>query len=137
MQIDLKDVIVVGVSILGVIVAYAFGSRRDRRDTKNDDQKEATDMTKVSVKLDFIGGDVAEIKAGLKGLQAEGKETRERLIAVEQCSKQTQGMGERMAAVEASAKQAHKRLDEMGQYRAKPPDGGDQRARRADRWESD
>ena len=66
-------------------------------------------MTTVSVKLDFIRSDVSEIKSGLRGMQEESKDTRERLIAVEQ-----------------SAKQAHKRIDQMSGYRAKPPDtGGD------------
>ena len=92
------------ISIVSVSAALFFGLKNNRRAERCEDQKDATDMTTVSVKLDFIRSDVSEIKSGLKGMQEESKDTRERLIAVEQ-----------------SAKQAHKRIDQMAGYRAKPP----------------
>ena len=93
------------ISIVSVSAAVFFGIKNNRRAERCEDQKDATDMTTVSVKLDFIRSDVSEIKTGLRGMQEESKDTRERLIAVEQ-----------------SAKQAHKRLDQMAGYRSKPPD---------------
>ena len=93
------------ISIVSVSAALFFGLKSNRRAERNEDQKDAADMTTVSVKLDFIRSDVSDIKSSMKGAQEESKDTRERLIAVEQ-----------------SAKQAHKRIDQMSGYRAKPPD---------------
>ena len=95
------------ISIVSVSAAVFFGLKNNRRAERNEDQKDAADMTTVSVKLDFIRQDVGEIKSSLNCMQSESKDTRERLIAVEQ-----------------SAKQAHKRIDQMSGYRVKPPDAG-------------
>jgi len=90
-------------SVLSVSAAIFFGLKASRRADKADDQKEATDMTTVSVKLDFIRTDVSDIKSGLHGMQDEAKDTRERLVAVE-----------------ASTKQAHKRIDDLMPARRSP-----------------
>ena len=81
---------------LSVAVALYFGLATKRRNDRTDAQKEGADMTMVSVKLDFIRTDVSEIKTSMGVMSNESKETRERLIACEQ-----------------STKQAHKRLDDL------------------------
>lgn len=102
---NLSIEIAVLISIVSVSVALFFGLKNNRRAERCEDQKDAADMTTVSVKLDFIRSDVSEIRTGMRGMQEESKDTRERLIAVEQ-----------------STKQAHKRIDQMAGYRGKPPD---------------
>ncbi len=105
MQVELKDIITVAVAISGLALSFYFGSKTKRRNDKCDDRDEASELTRFSVKLDFILDDVGEIKNSVKSQQVEGKDTRERLVKVEE-----------------STKQAHKRIDQMQSYRAKPPD---------------
>lgn len=105
MQVDLKDVIVVGIAVFGFLVSFYFGTKSKRRNDKCDDQQEASIMARMSAKLDFIGTDVTAIKTSINGMESENKETRERLVAVEQ-----------------STKQAHKRIDRIEGQRGKPPD---------------
>ena len=82
--------------ISGISVAFAVfaGIIAIRRNDRKDVEQKAIQSATVNVKLDTIGGDVAEIKDDVKGIITDVKTLTERVVAVEQ-----------------SAKQAHKRLD--------------------------
>lgn len=88
----------VALLISGVSLAFGIysGITTLRRNTKADNKQDASQMTTVIVKLENISSGISEIKADLSNVKGDMKELTERLIVVEQ-----------------SAKQAHKRLDEI------------------------
>ncbi|MDD3347322.1 hypothetical protein [Oscillibacter sp.] len=88
----------VALLISGLSLAFSifFGISTQRRSAKSDDKKDATEMTTVIVKLENIGTGITEIKSEMTNVKNDVKEDRERLIRVEE-----------------SAKQAHKRLDDI------------------------
>ena len=96
----------VALLISGVSLAFGIyqGITNMRRNSKKDDQHDAAQLTTVIVKLENIGMGVAEIKSEMTNVKADIKESRERLIKVEE-----------------SAKQAHKRIDALEKYKR----GGD------------
>lgn len=98
----------VALLISGVSVAFAIfaGISNLRRNQKLDDKKDAAEITTVIVKLENIGNGITEIKNEISNVKNDIKEDRERIIRVEE-----------------SAKQAHKRLDEIAKY--KRPDDSD------------
>ena len=87
----------VALVISGISLAFGIysGMSNIKRNQKNDVQQEATQLTAVIVKLENLGIGITEIKNELAGIKTDTRELRDRVIAVEQ-----------------SAKQAHKRLDE-------------------------
>jgi len=96
----------VALLISGVSLAFGIyqGITNMRRNSKKDDQYDAAQLTTVIVKLENIGIGITEIKSEMSNLKNDIKESRERLIKVEE-----------------SAKQAHKRLDTLEKYKR----GGD------------
>jgi len=88
----------VALLISGVSVAFAIyaGITNMKRNQRNDTKNDATEMTTVIVKLENIGTGIAEIKSEMTNVKNDLKETRERIIKVEE-----------------STKQAHKRLDTL------------------------
>lgn len=92
MKIELITLISVG----GICTSIYFGLSGFRRNQKSDDKQEASETTSMIVKMENIGNGVNEIKSDIKSIRDENKESRERLIIVEQ-----------------SAKQAHKRIDKI------------------------
>ena len=80
------------IAALGVIISFAVFSRNKAKDDKNEGQQ-----------FGVICTEMGYIKAGIDDIKAEQKEQRH--INVE--------TGERLAKVEASAKQAHLRLDRI------------------------
>lgn len=84
--------------ISGVSLAFGIyqGVANMRRNNKKDDQHDAMQLTTVIVKLETIGAGITEIKTEMQSLKNDIKDSRERLIKVEE-----------------SAKQAHKRLDSL------------------------
>ncbi|HUM44154.1 MAG TPA: hypothetical protein PKI14_14525 [Fervidobacterium sp.] len=88
----------VALLISGVSLAFGIyqGITNMRRNSKKDDQHDAAQLTTVIVKLENIGIGITEIKSEMSNLKNDIKESRERLIKVEE-----------------SAKQAHKRLDTL------------------------
>lgn len=65
--------------ISGISVAFGIyqGVCNLRRNNKNDDKKDATQLTTVIVKLENIGDGVTEIKSDLKNIKDDIKEFRE------------------------------------------------------------
>ncbi|MBO5143633.1 MAG: hypothetical protein J6C46_11710 [Clostridia bacterium] len=78
--------------ITAVYVAISNSKKNDKQETKSD----ASEMTTVIVKLENIGNGIAEIKSEMKTIKTDMKEDHDRIIRVEE-----------------SAKQAHKRIDEL------------------------
>jgi hypothetical protein len=95
------------ISIVAVLFTIYQGLSGMRRTQTRDDKNEATQLTTVIVKLENIGMGIAEIKNELISVKADSKETRERLVIVEE-----------------SAKSAHKRLDACNCQCKKPIDIG-------------
>lgn len=88
--------IAVLVALAGILITLVFSLVGTRRAAKDDARRGAADMTTVVVKLENIGNGISEIKSDLRNVRDDVTENRERIVAVE-----------------ASAKQAHKRLDEL------------------------
>jgi len=88
----------VALLISGVSLAFGIysGISNLKRNNKQDTREEAAQLTTVIVKLENLGTGIAEIKNELAGIKNDTRELRDRIIAVEQ-----------------SAKQAHKRIDEF------------------------
>lgn len=87
--------IAVLVAAAAMIVSLVFNVISTRRGTREDTQRSASNTAAVIIKLENISSDIKEIKTDVRGVKDDVKELRERVVVVEQ-----------------STKQAHKRLDE-------------------------
>ena len=83
MQVELKDTIVVGVSVLGFVMSYVLGSFNRRRTERAETKEDVAEITRVSTKLDTIIDSLKEIKETMSSIQTELKDLRERLIKAE------------------------------------------------------
>ncbi len=92
----------VAILISGVSLAFGIysGMSNIKRNQKAETKQDTAELTTVIVKLENIGTGITEIKSEMLNLKNDVKETRERLIQVE-----------------ASAKQANKRLDALENYK--------------------
>ena len=88
MSVDIKILI----SVVSVSIAVFTSIRGLTKNIKDD----ASQMTTVIVKLENIGSGISDIKAEMSNLKEDVATNRERLIKVEE-----------------STRQAHKRLDEI------------------------
>lgn len=84
------------VSVLIALVSVFITIKNSKRTDTKDIEARVAENTKLNVKLDGIANDVAEIKEEIR-LQRQ----------------EVQNLAERVAKVEASATQAHRRLDSM------------------------
>ncbi|EHL13120.1 hypothetical protein HMPREF9629_00420 [Peptoanaerobacter stomatis] len=88
----------VELSILVPIVSVGFaiyaGLSNIKRNQSQDERNSASQMTTVIVKLENISNGITEIKSEMSNAKEEIRENRERIVKVEE-----------------SSKQAHKRLD--------------------------
>lgn len=82
-MIDLSTLL----SILAVVIAGIGCFLNWKKGNKADDQKEATEITTVIVKLENISNDTKEIKNELRNVRNEVGELRERVIIAEQATK--------------------------------------------------
>ena len=85
------------ISILSISFAIFFGLKNSKRNYTLDTKSDASQLTTVIVKLENISIGITEIKSELFNVKNDIKEDRERIIRVEE-----------------STKQAHKRLDALG-----------------------
>ena len=83
------------ISIISLVVSVLRGIITDHRTDSKEIQERVAETTRLDVKLDAISRDLAELKDEIR-LQR----------------KEFQNLSERVAKVEASASQAHKREDE-------------------------
>lgn len=84
------------ISIVSVSFSVFMGIKTSKRNESQDNQQHTAMLTRMEVKIDILNSSVEEIKEELKEHRKELGEH-----------------GERIAKVEASARQAHKRLDEV------------------------
>lgn len=82
------------ISALSFIFAVYSGVNSMKRTAKNDDKRDASELTTVIVKLENISNGITEIKNEMGNVKLDVKDLRDRIIVAEQ-----------------SCKQAHKRLD--------------------------
>lgn len=83
-------------TVLGGIVGYATFSMNSRKNTKQETKEETSAITSIGTKLDLISKNVDEIRLDNKDF-----------------NKSIHQLGERVSAVEQSAKQAHHRIDNL------------------------
>lgn len=83
------------ISITSLVVSIVRGAKTDHKANAKEIQDRVAETTRLDVKLDAISKDLADLKDEIR-LQR----------------KEFQNLTERVAKVEASASQAHKRLDE-------------------------
>ena len=74
-------------SVLAVVIAAITLFINWKRGNKAEDQKEATEITTVIVKLENISNNTMEIKNELRNIRIEVGELRERVIIAEQAAK--------------------------------------------------
>jgi septal ring factor EnvC (AmiA/AmiB activator) len=84
------------ISSVSVAFAIYFGISNVKRNRAADERKDASEMTTVIVKLENIGETMMEVKRDLNALRSELHATSERLVRLEE-----------------STKQAHKRIDTL------------------------
>lgn len=84
------------ISVVSVCASVFFGLKSAKRNDTQDTSTQTALLTRMEVKIDILNDSVEEIKAELKEHRRELGEH-----------------GERIAKVESSAKQAHKRLDDI------------------------
>ena len=75
------------ISVLGLFVCIMVFLTSNRRNKKTDDQREASEMTTLIVKLENIGNGVNEIKSDMRNMRNDIQDLRDRLIIVEQSTK--------------------------------------------------
>ncbi|MBO5883607.1 MAG: hypothetical protein J6Q78_04305 [Clostridia bacterium] len=81
---------------LSLVFGIYSGVSSARRGERRDNRQDASDMTRVMVKLEDISVGISEIRSELNNVKGDLKEQTERLIVAEQ-----------------SLKRAHMRLDEL------------------------
>lgn len=89
---DVKDVVAIIASLCAVVFGYIAFVRNKRHDDEEEGKASGTMMS-----------DIGYIKSGVDDIKAEQKEQRKTNLEVVS----------RLTAVEESAKQAHKRIDEL------------------------
>lgn len=85
------------ISVISVSAAVLFGVSNYKRNKTKDDKEDASQQATIITKLNGIEKGVDDIKDELKNLKSEVKEDHDRIIRLEE-----------------STKQAHKRLDNLG-----------------------
>lgn len=75
------------ISAVSLAFGIYSGMSNMKRNQRSDNQKEASEMTTVIVKLENISNGIVEIKSEFNGMKSEIKEMRDRLITTEQSLK--------------------------------------------------
>ena len=84
--------------IVGVVLALIFGVRSGRRDAKKDIREDAQNTGSVLSDLGYIKGGIDDLKTEFRELRRDQGD-----------------QAERIAHIEESTKQAHKRIDETNE----------------------
>ena len=83
-------------TILSVSCAFYFGIRTASRNKSQDDKHDADALARIDVSLTTIKDSIGEVKSDLRGVRAENRELRDKVVAVEE-----------------SVKSAHKRINRL------------------------
>lgn len=89
-------IIISVVSVICTVLGVSIGMTNMRRLQRQDDQLDGAAIARVTLHLDHIEAGVSSIKHDIASIMLDTREQRERIIKVEE-----------------SSKQAHKRLDEL------------------------
>lgn len=89
-------------TIVGGIIGYATFYMNSKKNTKQETKEETTVITSIGTKLDLISKNVDEIRLDNKDF-----------------NKSMHQLGERISAVEQSAKSAHHRIDNLEELHRK------------------
>ena len=84
------------ITIASVSCAIYFGIKTATRNKTQDDKKDADTLARIDVSLITVKDSLGEIKTDIKGVIAENRELRDRMVAVE-----------------SSCKSAHHRIDRL------------------------
>lgn len=93
-------IIISVITVVCTILGVSIGMSNFRRLQRNDDKLEGSQLTRVEVQLEHIEKGVSTIGHDMADIKSEIKEHRDRMVRVEE-----------------SAKQAHKRIDEIAARR--------------------
>lgn len=96
-------------SALSLAFGVYAGVSNLKRNERTDNKTDASQLTTVIVKLENISAGVSEIKAEMINVKSEIRETREKLVRVEE-----------------STKQAHRRIDGFEKYKRLADDDSEQ-----------
>ncbi len=100
----MKDIVIAVASVVNVICAIVFGYATFNRNRKTDEEDDAKTTGTILTELGYIKGGIDDVKTE----QREQRKTNMEVIT-------------RLTAVEASAKQAHKRIDAIVASMSNPP----------------
>lgn len=96
METNFFTIITIIISAASLVTAIYVAISNSKKNSKQETKLDASEMTTVIVKLENIGNGITEIKSEMKTVKADIKEDHDRIIRVEE-----------------STKQAHKRIDEL------------------------
>lgn len=96
MSVNFSTIITIIISAASLVTAVCVAISNSKKNYKQETKSDASEMTTVIVKLENIGNGITEIKSEMKTIKTDMKEDHDRIIRVEE-----------------SAKQAHKRIDEL------------------------
>ena len=93
-------VIISVITVVCTILGVSIGMSNHRRHQRAEDMHESAQLTRVEVQLEHIDKNVCSITHDMSDIKSEIKEHRDRMVRVEE-----------------STKQAHKRIDEIAGHK--------------------
>lgn len=96
MNNDVLEFLKLILTIVSVGCAFYFGIRTATRNKEQDDKRDADTLARIDTSLTSVRESLSEIKSDVKGVIAENRDLRDKLIVVE-----------------SSCKSAHHRIDRL------------------------
>ena len=96
MNNDVLEFLKLILTIVSVGCAFYFGIRTATRNKEQDDKHDADTLARIDVSVNVVRDSITEIKTDLKGVIAENRDLRDKLVAINE-----------------SCKSAHKRIDRL------------------------
>lgn len=96
MSNDVLEFLKLILTVVSVGCAFYFGIRTATRNKEQDDKKDADTLARIDTSLTSVRESLSEIKSDVKGVIAENRDLRDKIIAVE-----------------SSCKSAHHRIDKL------------------------
>ena len=96
MNNDVLEFLKLILTVVSVGCAFYFGIRTATRNKAQDDKKDADTLARIDVSVNVVRDSITEIKTDLKGVIAENRDLRDKLVAINE-----------------SCKSAHKRIDRL------------------------
>ena len=96
MNNDVMEFLKLIITIASVSCAFYFGIRTATRNKEQDDKHDADTLARIDVSVNVVRDSITEIKSDLKGVIAENRDLRDKIVAINE-----------------SCKSAHKRIDRL------------------------